>query len=386
MTVSAAVSLARDLIRRPSVTPADAGALDVLQTALEAAGFETHRLMFTEPGTPDIDNLFAKIGTGRPHIAFAGHTDVVPPGDVKRWRFDPFSGEIAEGKIFGRGASDMKGGIAAFAAAALAYVAEHGAPNGAISFLITGDEEGPSINGTAKLLDWARDRGEIFDHCIVGEPTNVATLGDMIKIGRRGSLNGRIVARGKQGHAAYPHRAENPVPVMARIVAALSAHVFDQGTAHFDRSNLEVTSIDVGNPATNVIPAEARAQFNIRFNDAWTPATLQQRIETIVREAAGKTKVEVLFEPCNALAFLTEPGRFTHLVSDAIEQITGRRPELSTSGGTSDARFITRDCPALEFGLLNESIHAVDEHARIEDIDGLTSVYRRILDLYFARS
>jgi succinyl-diaminopimelate desuccinylase len=385
MTLSPAVALARDLIRCPSVTPADAGALGVLETTLKKAGFGTHRLTFSEPGTPDVDNLFAKIGSGRPHIAFAGHTDVVPPGDVKRWRFDPFSGEIAEGKIFGRGASDMKGGVAAFAAAALAYVTEHGAPRGAISFLITGDEEGPSINGTAKLLDWARDHGEIFDHCVVGEPTNVATLGDMIKIGRRGSLNGRLVVRGKQGHAAYPHRAENPVPVMARIVAALSAHVFDQGTAHFDRSNLEVTSIDVGNPAPNVIPAEAQAQFNIRFNDAWTPERLQERIRSIVRETAGKSRAEIAFEPCNALAFLTEPGDFTNLASDAIQQVTGRRPELSTSGGTSDARFITRDCPVLEFGLLNESIHSVDEYAHIDDIEKLTSIYRRVLDLYFAR-
>jgi succinyl-diaminopimelate desuccinylase len=385
MTISPAVALTRDLIRCPSVTPADAGALGVLETALKDAGFETHRLVFTEPGTPDIDNLFAKIGSGRPHTAFAGHTDVVPPGDVKRWRFDPFSGEIADGKIFGRGASDMKGAIAAFAAAALAYVAEHGAPRGAISFLITGDEEGPSINGTAKLLEWARDRGESFDHCIVGEPSNVATLGDMIKIGRRGSLNGRVLVCGKQGHAAYPHRAENPVPVMARVVTALSTHVFDQGTAHFDRSNLEVTSIDVGNPAFNVIPAEAHAKFNIRFNDAWTPERLQARIESIVRDTAAKAYAEVAFEPCNALAFLTEPGDFTDLVSHAIEQVTGRKPELSTSGGTSDARFITRDCPVLEFGLLNESIHAVDEHARLEDIDRLMAVYRRILDLYFAQ-
>jgi succinyl-diaminopimelate desuccinylase len=385
MTLSPAVALTRDLLRCPSVTPADAGALGVLEQALEKAGFETDRLTFSELGTPDVDNLFAKIGSGRPHLAFAGHTDVVPPGDVKRWRFDPFSGEIAEGKIFGRGASDMKGGVAAFAAAALGYVAEHGAPRGAISFLITGDEEGPSINGTAKLLDWTRQRGEIFDHCIVGEPTNAATLGDTIKIGRRGSLSGGVLVRGKQGHAAYPQLAENPVPVIARIVAALSAHVFDEGTAHFDRSNLEVTSIDVGNPASNVIPAEAHAQFNIRFNDAWTLERLQARIESIVRDAAGKTHAEVALQPCNALAFLTEPGDFTNLVSEAIHQVTGRRPELSTSGGTSDARFITRDCPVLEFGLLNESIHAVDEHARIDDIEKLTSVYRRVLDLYFAR-
>jgi succinyl-diaminopimelate desuccinylase len=383
MSLSPAVSLTRDLIRCPSVTPADAGSLSVLEDRLKRAGFGTHRVIFTEPGTPDVDNLFAKIGAGAPHLAFAGHTDVVPPGDVKRWRFDPFSGEIADGKIFGRGASDMKGAIAAFAAAALEFVADHGAPKGTISFLITGDEEGPSINGTAKLLDWARDRGEVFDHCIVGEPTNIATLGDTIKIGRRGSLNGRILVRGKQGHTAYPHRAENPVHAMAHIVAALSAHEFDKGTAHFDHTNLQVASIDVGNPATNVIPGEARAHFNIRFNDLWTPAKLQERIESVVRSAAGKAEVEVTFSPCNALAFHTEPGEFTKLVSDAVAEVTGQRPELSTSGGTSDARFITRDCPVLEFGLVNESIHAVDEHARVSDIDALAAIYHRVLDVYF---
>jgi succinyl-diaminopimelate desuccinylase len=351
---------------------------------LKGAGFETHRCVFSEPGTPDIDNLFARIGTGQLHLAFAGHTDVVPTGDVARWRFDPFAGEIAEGRIFGRGACDMKGAIAAFAAAALSFVAERGAPKGAISFLITGDEEGPSINGTAKLLDWARARGEKFSHCIVGEPTNSAQIGDTIKIGRRGSLNGYIVVTGKQGHAAHPHRAENPVPVIARVVAALSAHRFDEGTAHFDRSNLEVTSIDVGNAATNLIPAQARAQFNIRFNDAWTLATLQERIRAVVEEAAGATKTQVEFLPSNAVSFLTHPGDFTALVTRAVAEVTGRTPALSTSGGTSDARFITRDCPVLEFGLVNETIHAVDENSSLADIDLLTAVYRRIIEMYFA--
>lgn len=385
MVLPPALSLTRDLIRCPSVTPADAGALGVLERALKAAGFETHRLIFSAPGTPDIDNLFAKIGAGRPHLAFAGHTDVVPTGDVAHWRFDPFSGEIAEGRIFGRGASDMKGAIAAFVAATLSVIAARGAPKGAISLLITGDEEGPSINGTAKLLDWAKARGEVFDHCIVGEPTNVSALGDTIKIGRRGSLNGTIRVIGKQGHAAYPRRAENPAPVIARIVAALSAHEFDRGTQHFERSNLEVTSIDVGNPATNVIPAEARAQFNIRFNDAWTLATLQERIRAVIAEAAGATNVEVEFLPSNAVSFLTQPGDFTDLVARAVKDVTGVTPELSTSGGTSDARFITRDCPVVEFGLVNETIHAVDENARVEDIDALTAVYRRIIESYFGR-
>ncbi len=385
MTLSPAVQLTRDLLRCPAVPPADAGALSVVETALAGAGFEVHRLTFSEAGTPDIENLFAKIGAGGPHLAFAGHTDVVPAGDLTRWRFHPFWGEIAEGKIFGRGASDMKGGIAAFVAATLDFLKDGGLRRGTISFLITGDEEGPSINGTVKLLDWARARGEKFDHCVVGEPTNVAAMGDTIKIGRRGSLNGRIIVRGKQGHVAYPHLAKNPTPVIARIVAALSAHEFDHGTAHFDRSNLEVTSIDIGNPATNVIPAEARAQFNIRFNDLWTVESLQQRISALVQEAAGDAQAEVEFLPCNAVAFLTQPGDFTSLVARAVEEVTRRRPELSTSGGTSDARFITRDCPVVEFGLLNESIHAVNEHARVDDIETLARIYRRILDLYFSR-
>lgn len=385
MSLSPAVSLTRDLIRCPSVTPEDAGALGVIEKALKASGFETHRLPFTEAGTPDVDNLFAKIGSGAPHLVFAGHSDVVPTGDLARWSCDPFAGDISGDKIIGRGASDMKGAIGAFMAAALAYIERYGAPKrGAISFLITGDEEGPSINGTVKMLDWAKARGETFDHAIVGEPTCVSALGDTIKIGRRGSLNGRIKVIGKQGHVAYPHRADNPVPVIARIVAALSSHVFDRGTAHFDRTNLEVSSIDVGNPAVNVIPAEARAQFNVRFNDAWTLETLRAQISQVVREAAGDSCVELEFLPSNAVSFITHPGEFTDLVSDAVKEVTGLTPELSTSGGTSDARFITRYCPVVEFGLTNETIHAVDENARVADIDALAAVYLRILEKYFA--
>lgn len=384
--LSHAVALTRDLIRCPSVTPQDAGALGVVEAALQSVGFETHRLLFSEGGTPDVDNLFAKLGTGQPHLVFAGHTDVVPVGDMARWRHEPFSANIDNGCIYGRGASDMKGAIAAFVAATIEYVQSHGAPKGAISFLITGDEEGPSINGTSKMLDWARARGERFDHCIVGEPTNVDRLGDTIKIGRRGSLNGTIRVIGKQGHVAYPHRADNPAPVIARIVAALSAHSLDDGTAHFDRSNLEVTTIDVGNPAVNVIPARAQAQFNIRFNDLWTLETLKARIRKLVKEAAGAATVELDFMPSNAVSFLTQPGEFSALVSRAVAEVTGVTPELSTSGGTSDARFIIRDCPALEFGLTNETIHAVNENARLADIDALCAIYRRIIETYFAQA
>jgi succinyl-diaminopimelate desuccinylase len=385
MSLSPAVSFTRDLIRCPSVTPANAGALEVVERALKAAGFETHRLVFTEPGTPDVDNLFARIGAGAPHLVFAGHTDVVPTGDPTRWSVDPFAAEIRDGRVIGRGASDMKGGVGAFLAAALAFIERHGPPKGALSFLLTGDEEGPSINGTVKMLDWARERGETFDHAIVGEPTNVSAVGDTIKIGRRGSLNGRIRVLGKQGHVAYPHRADNPVPVIARIAAALSAHEFDAGTAHFDRTNLEVSSIDVGNSAVNVIPAEARAQFNVRFNDAWTLETLRARIAAVVEEAAGGARVELEFLPSNAVSFITHPCAFTELVSKAVQEVTGLTPELSTSGGTSDARFITRDCPVVEFGLTNETIHAVDESARVADIDTLAAVYLKILESYFPR-
>jgi len=383
MTLSLAVALTQALLRRPSVTPADAGALGVIEAALKDGGFETHRVAFHEPGTPDIDNLFAKIGSGRPHLAFAGHSDVVPPGDLARWRFDPFSGEIAEGRIFGRGASDMKGAIAAFIAAAAAYVRDHGAPRGAISLLITGDEEGPSINGTAKLLDWAKERGEVFDHCIVGEPSCVERLGDMMKIGRRGSLNAELAVFGRQGHVAYPERAKNPAPIVARIVSALSQHEFDQGTEHFSLTHLEFSSIDIGNPAVNVIPGQARARFNIRFNDLWTPEHLAEEARRVALEAARGEKIEIDFAPCNARAFLTKPGAFSALVGRAVEDVTGVSPKLSTSGGTSDARFITRDCEVLEFGLTNETIHAVNENAALADIEALTQIYARVLKAYF---
>ncbi|WP_018407280.1 succinyl-diaminopimelate desuccinylase [Methylocystis rosea] len=387
MTQSRAVALTRELIRCPSVTPADAGALDVVEKALKAVGFETHRIVFSAPGTPDIDNLFAKIGSGAPHLAFAGHTDVVPPGDPARWRFEPFAAEVSDGRVYGRGASDMKGAIAAFAAAAIAYVERHRAQNvkswGTLSLLITGDEEGVSINGTVKLLEWARARGERFDHCIVGEPSNASTLGDMIKIGRRGSLSGRIRVIGKQGHVAYPQRAENPAPIIARIVSALSGHELDKGTTHFERSNLEFSTIDIGNPAVNVIPGEARAQFNVRFNDVWTHESLKERILQVIKEAAPNANVEVEFPPSNARSFITKPGAFTELVVDAVRQVTGLTPELSTTGGTSDARFIVNYCPVLELGLTNETIHAVDENARVADIDGLCAVYTRIIERYF---
>jgi succinyl-diaminopimelate desuccinylase len=339
---------------------------------------------FAEPGYPDIDNLYARLGAQEPCLMFAGHTDVVPPGDSASWRFDPFSGEIAEGMLWGRGAVDMKGGLAAALAATLAFLDRRGRPAGSIAFLITGDEEGPAVNGTVKLLEWAAARGERFDHCILPEPTNPDALGDMIKIGRRGSLSGELLVRGKQGHVGYPHLADNPVHHIVRLVAALRASPLDQGTAHFDASNLEVTSIDVGNKAVNVIPAEARAQFNIRFNDLWTPETLEAEVRARLDAAAQGARHEVSFQPTNALAFLTRPGPFLDSLSHAIEQVTGRRPALSTTGGTSDARFIRNYGEVLEFGLVGQTMHAVDERAGVDDLARLSAIFELVLDGYFS--
>ncbi|MGH6799178.1 MAG: succinyl-diaminopimelate desuccinylase, partial [Roseiarcus sp.] len=377
------IDLCRALVQRPSVTPQDAGAQGVLAERLRAACFATHSVLFSQNGTPDVVNLYARIGTRGPHLVFAGHTDVVPPGDLASWRFDPFSAESAEDAIFGRGVADMKGAVAAFAAAACAFVARHGADKGSVSLLITGDEEGPAINGTEKLLRWAYERGERFDHCIVGEPTNPDALGQTIKIGRRGSLNGTLIVRGRQGHAAYPRRANNPIPHLLRLLGALIAAPLDTGTDQFDASNLEIVSVDVGNPAFNMIPAEARGRFNVRFNDRWTPDALAGELGKRLEAAAEGAAYQLRFEPCNALAFLTPPDRFTDLVRAAIEKRTGRAPALSTSGGTSDARFIRAYCPVLEFGLVGATAHMVDERAAIKDIADLTEIYIAILESYF---
>ena len=381
-----ALALAQALIRCPSVTPEEGGALDLLARVLDEAGFAVERPVFSEAGTPDIQNLSARLGTAAPCLVFAGHTDVVPPGDAGSWRHDPFGGAVADGMLYGRGAADMKGGIACWLAATLAHLRAHGRPAGSIAFLITGDEEGPAVNGTVKLLDWARARGERFDHCVLGEPTNPAALGDMIKIGRRGSLTGRITVHGRQGHVAYPHRAENPIPGMLRLAAALLAEPLDTGTAHFDASNLEFTTLDVGNPSTNVIPAEARATFNIRFNDRWTAETLGAEIRARLERAAGNAvRFSLDLLPSNSPAFLTQPDAFVDLVSDAILAETGRRPALSTTGGTSDARFIKDACPVIEFGLVGETMHQVDECVAVADLERLTAIYRRVLAAYFAR-
>ena len=378
-----ATEIAQALIRCPSVTPAEGGALDTLGNILRAAGYEVHRVPFSDANTPDIDNLFAKAGTGAPHFVFAGHTDVVPPGNEASWTHAPFSGEIANGELFGRGACDMKGAIAAFAAAAIQF----GKPKrGMISFLITGDEEGPAVNGTRKLLRWARERGEKFDHCIVGEPTNVSALGDMVKIGRRGSLSGTLILRGSQGHVAYPHLAKNPVPALLNALAALSREPLDEGTENFDASNLEVTALDSDTHAFNVIPAEVRAQFNIRFNDLHTADSLRELVLNRVVSAVGEDsdfQIQIDWQRSSD-CFLTQRGEFTDLVADAVKEAAGIAPKFSTSGGTSDARFIKDYCPVVEFGLVGQTMHKIDERVPVSDIDKLTQIYLRVLERYFA--
>jgi succinyl-diaminopimelate desuccinylase len=379
------VAIARDLLRCPSVTPEEGGALAYLEGVLGKAGFAVHRTTFAEPGTAPIENLYARIGTAKPNLVFAGHTDVVPPGDDKAWRHPPFAGAVEGGMLYGRGAVDMKGGIAAFVAAALDYLAANGgAPKrGSISLLITGDEESVAVNGTIKLLQWAAARGETFDHCILGEPSSQLVLGDTIKAGRRGSLNGTLIVHGRQGHVAYPDRADNPIRGLATLIAALQAPL-DQGSEHFDPSNLEFTSVDVGNPTVNLIPAEARGRFNIRYNDRHSQTSVKALIEHRAQTAAaGRIRYTLDWPPSNADVFFTKPGPFTDLATAAIAEVTGRRPKISTTGGTSDARFIKDYCPVLEFGLVGQTMHAVDECAPVADLVALTAIYRRIIEKYF---
>ncbi|HEY0282478.1 MAG TPA: succinyl-diaminopimelate desuccinylase [Rhizomicrobium sp.] len=380
MTILDPVALAQALIRCPSITPKDAGALSVLEGALKLLGFSCHRLVFEEPGTEAVDNLYARIGSDAPLFLFAGHTDVVPPGG--QWKSDPFGAEIKDGLLAGRGAVDMKSAVAAFAAAAARHL-EKGAPC-SIALLITGDEEGEAVNGTRKVLEWMKDKGERIDHCIVGEPSSMTAAGDTIKIGRRGSLNVRVTATGVQGHAAYPARARNPIPALAALTTRLAEHKLDEGTAHFEPSTLSFTGMDVGNPATNVIPGEARAQFNIRFNDLHTPETLMGFIESEAKAVAKQSGCEIALEQSlSGIAFLTKPGAFTDLVAKAVESVTGVPPEFSTGGGTSDARFIQDFCPVAELGLPNATMHQTDECVAVADIHRLTEIYVALLDAYF---
>ena len=379
------LAIARDLVRCRSVTPDEGGALGFLQGLLAQAGFTVHRAVFDEPGTAPVDNLYARIGLAKPNLLFAGHTDVVPPGNEASWSHPPFAGEVDGDTLYGRGAVDMKGGIACFVAAVLDYLAAVGGrPKGSISFLITGDEESVAVNGTIKLLKWAAERGETFDHCILGEPSNVATVGDTIKAGRRGSLNGTLIVSGRQGHVAYPERADNPIRGLVTLITALQTPL-DEGSELFAPSNLEFTSIDVGNPTVNLIPGEARARFNIRYNDRHNRAALKALVERRAETAAaGRVHYAIDWQPSNADVFVTKPGPFTELAVAAIAEVTGHKPKLSTSGGTSDARFIKDYCPVLEFGLVGQTMHAVDECTPIADLVTLTAVYRRIIEKYFA--
>ena len=375
-----AVDLARALIRRPSVTPADAGAMDVLQRALEGIGFICRRMKFGA-----IENLYARFGTASPNLCFAGHTDVVPVGDAAAWTAGPFDAEIKDGALTGRGAVDMKSAIAAFAAAASAVLAK-GAPNGSLSFLITGDEEGAATHGTVKVVEALKAEGEVIDHCIVGEPSCAAALGDMIKVGRRGSLNAFITVEGVQGHVAYPHRAANPIPVLIRLLDRLQSHSLDDGYPAFQPSNLEVVDIAVGNPATNVIPAKAQARLNIRFNPSHSGEALALWIKGCCEDAEAGFEGHVhLQTQISGEAFLTEPGPFTEVAAAAVTAVTGRAPELSTTGGTSDARFIRALCPVVEFGLVGTTMHSVDERAPVSEIRDLALIYETLIESYFAR-
>lgn len=382
------------LIRCRSVTPAEGGALSALEQMLAPLGFSIDRPVFREAGTPDVENLYARLLGNGPHLMFAGHTDVVPPGDEAAWRHPPFSAAVENGEMYGRGAVDMKGGIGCFVAALARHLEKRGTPRGSVSLLVTGDEEGPSINGTAKLLDWAAAKGEKWDAAIVGEPTNPEALGDMIKIGRRGSVSGVVTVNGVQGHAAYPHLAENPVRGIVTLVDALMVPVYDDGTADFQPTNLEVTTIDVGNPAANVIPARASAAFNIRFNDRWNAETIQAEIHNRLDRAADDKRLrpgretpidyELAWRDRPSPVFLTRDDRLVETLSGSIAAVTGRRPALSTSGGTSDARFIKDHCPVVEFGLVGKTMHMVDERVALADLETLTLVYERFLHDWFA--
>lgn len=387
------VNFAAELIRCPSVTPADAGALDLLEKVLTEIGFTCTRLPFQEPDTARVDNLYARLGDAAPHICFAGHTDVVPVGAADNWQKDPFSGEISDDKLWGRGAADMKGAIAAFVAATADYLSQNGKPKGSISLLITGDEEGPSVNGTIKMLDWLSTQQEVIDDCIVGEPTNPETLGEMIKIGRRGSVNTTVTIEGIQGHVAYPNRAANPVPHLVQLLERLITAKLDDGTPHFQPSNLELTGFDVGNAVTNVIPALAQARFNIRYNDIWSRDTITDWINENLNAAHdalnnaidGENKFSLTVDINHSgEAFLTPTGTLSELAVSAVEKTLGMTPKLSTSGGTSDARFIKDHARVIEFGLVGKTMHKVDEHVRVNDIQSLTKIYQEILSGYFS--
>ena len=377
------IELSQRLIRCPSVTPIEGGALDELQTVLERIGFKCTRLVFSESGTPDVDNLYARIGEDGANFCFAGHSDVVPPGLSSEWSGDPFSGMIADGKLFGRGSSDMKSAIAAFVAAAERFIKEKFDKGSfSISLLITGDEEGPAINGTVKVLEWMEENNEKIDCCIVGEPTNPDFLGGMAKIGRRGSLTGWLTVFGTQGHTAYPHLADNPLSRLVKMLAPLSEETLDEGTKYFPPTTVAIASIDTGNPASNVIPNKATATFNIRFNDSRKSEEIENWLRNIFEEVGGKFELETA---CSSNAFITQPGALSEDLVDSVKEVTGLSPELSTTGGTSDARFIRKYCPVIEFGGVGKTMHKINEHVEVEDIRVLSDIYLALLRRFFSR-
>ena len=382
------VEILQSLIRCPSVTPAEAGALDYMESLMAPAGFKSVRMPFSEDGTADVDNLFLRLGTNGPHFCFAGHVDVVPPGADELWTYPPFAAEIHDGVIYGRGACDMKGSVAAFCAAAIEFGRDHSTQlPGSISLLITGDEEGIAINGTVKMLAELKRLGEVPDVCLVGEPTCPGELGDTLKIGRRGSIHFEIVWKGVQGHSAYPHKALNPITPLARLIDRVASHELDKGNNHFGPSTLAVTNFDTGNPANNVIPASANARFNIRYNTEHTAASLKDWVklecEKVKQVTGGSYDINIVE---GADAFMTEPGGFVACMAKAVEAETGLAPKLDTGGGTSDARFIKDYCPVVEFGPNNATIHQANENIAIAELHALTRVYRRMLDDWFGEA
>ena len=369
------IELSQALIRRPSVTPDNGDTMELLTEHLTALGFQCHNLVFEEDGTDPVPNLYARLGTDTPNFCFAGHTDVVPVGAAHNWSVDPFAADIKDGNLYGRGASDMKSAIAAFVAAVSRFLSGE-TPKGSISLLITGDEEGPALNGTRKVLDWLQARGEVIDYCLVGEPTNPHELGQMIKVGRRGSLHGMLTVHGIQGHVAYPHTAKNPIPDLVKVLAELDKEPLDGGNELFQASNLEIVNIDVGNDSHNVIPADAKARFNVRFNNEFSPESLQAELTRRMKQAGVEYHIDWWV---SGDSFLTEKGPLSDAVVSAVEKATGKTPELSTTGGTSDARFIKNICPVVEFGLVGATMHKIDEHVAVSDIETLSEIYLNIL-------
>jgi len=379
-----ALDLTRAMIACPSVTPEDGGTQKVLQDALAGLGFTCHSQTFSDDNTPDVSNLYARLGSTSPNFCFAGHTDVVPVGDLDSWEDDPFSAEVKDGMLYGRGAADMKSAIACFAEATSRFLENHGSDfGGSISFLITGDEEGPAINGTRKLLEWAKAEGEVLDACLVGEPTNLTELGEMIKIGRRGSLNGTLTVRGVQGHTAYPHLGDNPIHRLVKMLSVLTNEPMDDGTDHFQASTLQISTVDVGNPASNVIPAKAIAVFNIRYNDLHTSAMLESWLRKKLDAVGGEYDLDIYV---SGESFLTQPGPLSEIIAGAVQSVTGNAPELSTTGGTSDARFIKDYCPVAEFGPIGQTMHKSNECIAVQDLAALTDIYTAVLERFFEKS